>query len=344
MASSQTSMRAAVFQGDHSISLEEVAAPTAPPGWSLVEVSHVGICGTDLAIFAGYHPRAKAPLIMGHEFSGRIVEPGATGLDAGQSVVVEPLMACGRCAACRSGNAHVCKTLRLFGIDYPGGMAQYMVAPPERVYAVPEALPADEAAVIEPLAVAVHAVRISRFRPGDTVAVLGAGPVGLLTALVLRASGAGSVIVTEANPFRMNVARQLGFTTIDASSDPVARLLELTGGDGADLVFDAAGHPTVAASLVDACRINGQIMLVGIYKKPTALDLQGISFKEIDVKGSRVYTPEDFRIACSLAASGRVALKPLISHVLPLGKVAEGFEVLASGGAALKVMFDIGSA
>jgi 2-desacetyl-2-hydroxyethyl bacteriochlorophyllide A dehydrogenase len=158
----------------------------------------------------------------------------------------------------------------------------------------------------------------------------------------LRASGAGEVLVTEANPYRLKVARELGFTVIDARDDPVKSLLALTGDEGADLVFDAAGHPSVAAALVAACRIRGEIMLVGIYKKPTALDLQGIAFKELGVKGSRVYTPQDFAIACALAASGRVPLKPLISHVLPLGDLAQGFAVLAQGGEALKVMFRIG--
>lgn len=337
------SMFGAVYRGDGQIGVEEVPFPKVPKGWALIEVSHVGICGTDLSILHGYHPRARAPLIMGHELSGRIIDPGAgaPGLEPGSKVVVEPLMTCGTCPACLSGNAHVCSTLRLFGIDHPGGMAQFMAAPTHRIYQVPENLPLDEAAVIEPLAVAVHAVRISDFRAGDSAIVLGAGPVGLLTALVLQGAGASRVLVTEANPYRTELARRLGFTVIDASDRPVEQLLSLTGGYGADLVFDAAGHPSVAAQVVPVCRVSGQIMLVGIYKKPTPLDLQGIAFKELRLKGSRVYTPLDFRIACDLAANSRIPLKPLISHILPLQEVAAGFDILSHGGEALKVMFRI---
>jgi (R,R)-butanediol dehydrogenase/meso-butanediol dehydrogenase/diacetyl reductase len=335
-------MFAAVYEGANAIGLEEVPKPTPPKGWSLVEVGHVGICGTDLAIFSGLHPRAKTPLIMGHEFSGRVVEPGNGGhLEEGQKVVVEPLMVCNRCRACRTGNSHVCESLRLFGIDYPGGMAQFTVVPAERVYPVPDTITLEHAAVIEPLAVAVHAVRISSFRPRDTTVVHGAGPVGLLIALVLKASGASQVIVSEPNRYRLDVARRLGLTAVDANADPTSEILSHTDGDGADVVFDAAGSPGVASQLAATCRILGQVVLVGIYKKPTALDLQALAFKEVSMRGSRVYTSYDFEVACALAAGGRVPLEPLISHVLPLSEVTGGFDLLSKGGAALKVMFQV---
>lgn len=348
-------MLAAVYQGEGRIAVERWPRPEVPPGWALVRVSHVGICGTDLAILAGQHPRARPPLIMGHEISGRVVEAvehagadgGADGrgnrLEAGAAVTVEPLVTCGECAACRSGNAHVCKTLRLFGIDFPGGMAELMAVPPGRLHPLLEAVALDEGALVEPLAVAVHAVRLSAFRPGDTVVILGGGPVGLLTALVLRDSGARRVIVSEASPYRLRVARELGFTAVDAADRPVEQVLDLTAGDGASVVFDAAGHPDVAAQLAAVCRIRGQIVLVGIYKKPTPLDLQAVAFKELSLVGSRVYTSDDFAFAGDLAASGRVDLRALITHVLPLERAAEGFGILAGGGNALKVMFRVDS-
>ena len=335
-------MLAAVWQGEGRLELAEQPDPDVPAGWALVEVSHVGICGTDLSILGGHHPRAKPPLVMGHEISGRIAD-GAGRLERGEAVAVEPLVTCGECSACRSGNAHVCRNLRLFGIDFPGGLAELMAVPAERLHPLPDSVDAKIAALVEPLAVAVHAVRLSAFRRGDTVAVLGAGWVGLLTALVLRHSGAGEVLVSEANQYRLSIARDLGFRALDAGEGTVDQVLELTGGDGADVVFDAAGHRAVAEQLVAACRICGQIVLVGIYKKPTPLDLQGIAFKEISLLGSRVYTPQDFASARDLAASGELGLERLISHVLPLSEVRTGFEVLASGGDALKVLFRVGA-
>ena len=335
-------MLAAVWQGEGRLTLEAQPDPDVPMGWALVEVSHVGICGTDLSILGGHHPRAKPPLVMGHEVSGRVAQR-AGRVERGEAVAVEPLVTCGECGACRSGNAHVCKNLRLFGIDFPGGLAEFMAVPAERLHPLPGSVDAAVAALVEPLAVAVHAVRLSAFRGGETVAVLGAGPVGLVTALVLRHSGAREVLVSEANPYRLSIARELGFTVVDAAEGPVDQILERTGGDGADLVFDAAGHPAVAEQLAAACRIRGQIVLVGIYKKPTPLDLQGIAFKEISLVGSRVYTPDDFASARDLAAGGELELERLISHVLPLSDVNAGFEVLATGGEALKVLFRVGA-
>ena len=173
------------------------------------------------------------------------------------------------------------------------------------------------------------------------MAVLGGGPIGLLVALVARDSGAANVIVSEANPYRLQVAAQMGFQVLDAADGPVERILELTDGDGADLVFDAAGHPSVAPQLTAACRIRGQIVLVGIYKQPTPLDLQAVAFKELSLVGSRVYTSHDFAAARDLAASGHLNLRQLISHVLPVERASEGFEILAHGGDALKVLFRV---
>ena len=140
-----------MWQGEGRVTVEEVPEPVVPPGHALVEVSHVGICGTDLSILGGHHPRARPPLVMGHEVSGWVAEPGAdgpVGVERGHGVAVEPLVACGACRPCRSGTPHVCRNLRLFGIDPPGGMARFMAVPTERLHPVPDVLPLDEAALV----------------------------------------------------------------------------------------------------------------------------------------------------------------------------------------------------
>lgn len=333
-------MLAAVYHGPMQVRLETVLKPSPPEGWALIEVSHCGICGTDTFIVGGTHPRARAPLVLGHEFSGTLLEVNGEGFAVGATVVVEPLISCGACHACRTGNAHVCKNLRLYGIDAPGGMAQYMVAPLEKLHRVPEGVSLELAALAEPLAVAVHALRRSAFKPGDAVAVLGAGPIGLLLALALRASGARSVLVSEASEDRLGVARELGFTAIDAKADPVQAILERTHGEGADLCFDAAGHPAVAEILTRLTRVRGQIMLVGSYKKPAPVDLQSIVFKEQNMNGTRVYAPEDFTIALEMIRAGAMPLGQLITR-LPFSELERGFELAFAGGRAIKVMFDI---
>ena len=339
-------MLAAVYEGPMRVSLQTIARPSAPEGWALIDVSHCGICGTDTFIVGGTHPRAKAPLVLGHEFSGTLLEVKYSAplegdrFEVGDAVVVEPLISCGQCHACRTGNAHVCKNLRLYGIDAPGGMAQFVVAPIEKLHRVPDGVSLELAALAEPLAVAVHAVRRSAFKPGDAVAVLGAGPIGLLLALVLRASGARTVLISESSADRINVARELGFTAMDAKTDPVQAILQHTGGEGADVSFDAAGHPAVAEILTRVTRVRGQIMLVGSYKKPAPVDLQSIVFKEQNINGTRVYAPEDFTIALEMIRAGTMPLGQMITK-LPFSSLQEGFELAFAGGRAIKVMFDI---
>src|SRR5450759_5919058 len=212
-----TSMKATVWAATDRVDVTDLPMPVVPEGWALVKVAYNGICGTDLAILHGKHPRAIAPLIMGHEISGWIEQAGATGPGAGTLVVAEPLISCGECRSCKNGLTHVCRRLGLYGIDAPGGMAQYVALPPEVLHAVPDGVDPRMATLAEPLAVAVHAVDLSGMQAGDTVAVYGAGPIGILTALVALHAGA-AVVITEPSPWRREVAAQLGFTVVAQGS------------------------------------------------------------------------------------------------------------------------------
>ena len=202
-------MKAIFYMGKNTLEVRDTEKPGLEEDRDvIVQVKYAGICGTDLSIMAGKHPRAKRPLIMGHEFSGTVHEAGTnvSGMQAGDRIVVEPLISCGTCYACRSGYAYVCQNLGLYGIDAPGAFAEFVKVPAEKVFSVPDDIDYDIAALIEPMAVAVHAIRLSNLKVGDVVCVQGAGPIGLLTALVAQQSGSREVIICEKESYRCDIA------------------------------------------------------------------------------------------------------------------------------------------
>lgn len=337
-------MKAALWTGLESISVEQIERPALVPGEAVVKVAYGGICGTDLMIYLGKHPRAKAPLVMCHEFSGTIVDADGDAFAPGTSVAINPLLSCGRCYACRSGIAYVCEKLGLVGIDRDGGFAEYVSVPLHTVRPVPKSLPLVAAALIEPLAVGVHAVRVSDLRVGDVTAVLGAGPVGILTAQVARLAGALRVLVTDLSPKRLAVARALGFEVIDgAKQDPVQVIMEATDGVGVPVVFETAGVQATVAQAGTVTRIGGQILQVGMPKAPVQVDMTPILFREIRRKPIRVYREEDVDQAIAIAATGRLDLTTPVTHILPLDKLAEGLELAHEAVEACKILIAPGA-
>ncbi|RYV49723.1 zinc-dependent alcohol dehydrogenase [Pengzhenrongella frigida] len=333
-----TTMKAVRWIATDEVEVVDAAVPEVPPGWALIKIAYNGICGTDLGILHGKHPRAVHGLIPGHEMSGWVERAGASGPEVGALVVVEPLLSCGECRSCKNDLAHVCRNLGLYGIDTPGGMAQYVALPPEVLHAVPADVDPRTATLAEPLAVAVHAVELSGMQAGDVVAVYGAGPIGVLTALVARHAGAAAVVITEPSPWRREVAAQLGFTVVAPDSTMAATLAPLTDGEGADTTFDSAAHPSVAAELAATTRVRGRIVVVGVYKQPTAIDLQAVCFKEQTVVGVRVYTSANVTRAIELIATGVLGLERFPTRSFALTDVAAAFEAATSGQDCLKVL------
>lgn len=333
-----STMRAAVWTGPDQITVQRIPLPEVPEGWALVRSEYTGLCGTDFSILHGTHPRAQAPLVMGHEITGVVEVAATTGPAAGTRVTVEPLISCGHCGPCRAGLTHVCRNLGLYGIDRPGSLAEYVALPPEVLVPVPADVPELEVALAEPLAVAVHAVSQSRLSGGETVLVFGAGPIGVLTALVARAAGAGRVLVTEPSAARLAVAEGLGLETVPTGADPVQAVRDATGGEGADIVFDSAAHPSVALQLSAATRVRGTIVLVGIYKAPAPVDLQGIAFAEQQVVGVRVYSRADVERAVELISTDALGLGRLPVQVFALEDTAAAFELAMAASGVLKVL------
>ncbi len=269
--------RAMLLLAAHEFDWRDVPEPTPGPGEVTVQARFTGLCGTDLHIVEGSHPRARFPLALGHE----IVGESRSGPYTGQTVLVDPLLPCGRCVACGMGASNACANLRLIGIDRDGAMAGQVVVAEDRLHPIPAAIPDEVAPLAEPLAVAVHAVRRVPPLLGECVVVVGGGPVGLLIAHVARRAGA-IVHVAETAPARRAVAGSMGLRLLDADA-PVADVERLTGGRMASVVFDAAAAPPVAAMLTQLVRPGGTIAIVGTYGRSTPLDLQAVMFKELAI-------------------------------------------------------------
>ncbi|MFK4638071.1 2,3-butanediol dehydrogenase [Paenarthrobacter histidinolovorans] len=337
-------MKAARFHGRNDIRIDDVPEPEVRPGTVKIQVAWCGICGTDLheylegPIFvpAPGHPHPlsgeEAPVTMGHEFSGTIVEvgDGVQALAVGDNVVVEPYFVCDECPPCKAGNYHLCTKMGFIGLSGGGGGLGGMVVVDTRWVHKVGNIPLDQAALIEPLSVAHHAVARSGAKPGDVALVGGSGPIGLLTAAVLKSQGVTTVI-SELSAARKDKAMSSGVAdyVIDPSQEDLQeRLLELTNGVGADVAFECAGVNAVLDTLLTAVKPAGVVVNVSIWGRPATVDMQKIVLKEIDLRGTIAYV-RDHAAAIKLVQEGKVDLEPFITAKIALEDLVEqGFNTL----------------
>ena len=333
-------------KGPGHLELREVEPPQPGPGEVLIEVKACGICGTDVHVLHDKFPYWP-PVILGHEFSGVVVETGPeTKLySAGDRVVGEPhTKACGHCYLCRTGNIQICPMKRSPGWGIDGAATKYLKMPERLLHRIPDEMDYDVAALVEPTANTVHdVVERAGIQAGDFVVVLGPGPIGLLAGLTARAAGARHVVIagTPADEeVRLKKARELGFETVlnVAESDPVEIVQELTGGIGADLVVECSGAPAAIASTVDLIRKKGRVCVIGLTGKdaiPFPWDKAAFKVCDVIFNLSTSYTSWDRTIA--LIATGRLPAGELITHRLPLTEWQRGFDELEAQR-ALKVI------
>ncbi|PYM21454.1 MAG: Zn-dependent alcohol dehydrogenase [Candidatus Rokuibacteriota bacterium] len=335
-------MRASFYEGAGRFRIGAAEVPKAGHDEALLRVRRVGICGTDLHIFQGHlDHRVPRGGVIGHETLAEIAEaPAASGFRAGERVVVEPLRVCGACRACRTGAAYLCYRLKVLGVDEPGGMQEFWTVATDRLLSVPATLSDDEAAMIEPLAVAAHDVRRAQVSAGDAVVVIGGGPIGALIAMVARQRGA-RVIVSELNPFRVEMLAKLGIDVVGPGRDLAAFVEEWTGGDGADVVFEVTGNAAAVRAMTGLVRVQGTISMVAIHAEPIPVDLYRFFARELTLHGSRLYARQDWEEALRLAATGAVTLAPLVSRRLPLESLQQGMEEALRGGPVMKVLIDL---
>jgi (R,R)-butanediol dehydrogenase / meso-butanediol dehydrogenase / diacetyl reductase len=333
--------QAAFFEGKQSIYLGPCAPVEPAPGQVQIRVSYCGLCGTDLHLFHGAMAhRLHYPHIMGHEMSGTIEAVGqdVTGYRAGDRVTVRPLDPCGTCPACRAGHSHICHSLKFIGIDTPGALQGLWTVPAHTLHRLPDALSMRQGALIEPIAVACHDVRLGEVQAGETVVVIGGGPIGMLVALVARTRGA-RVLMAEVNPFRVQLAGELGVEAVNPKeTDLVALVNERTEGTGANVVFEVSGSAAGAELMTQLPRTRGRIVVVAIFAEQPRVDLFRFFWRELKLAGARVYEPEDFETAIALAAGGSLPLERLITTVVPLGHVEDGLRQMERGGEVMKVL------
>ncbi|WP_405799522.1 zinc-binding dehydrogenase [Streptomyces sp. NBC_01506] len=328
-----------------AFTLETVHAGAGCPGPGEVELApaYVGICGTDLHIFHGdMDARVSAPAVLGHEMSGRVVRvgPGVEGWSPGDAVTVMPLRWDGTCPACRAGHQHVCQHLDFIGIDSPGAMQQRWIVPAAALIRLPGSLPLDQAALVEPTAVAVHDVARAAVREGERVVVVGGGPVGILIALVAQAAGAG-VRVVELSAHRRALAGELGLETWDPAADDVPRLVsEWTSDAGADVAFEVSGAAAGVQTAVDVLGVRGRLCLVAIHPHPREVNLHRFFWRELTLVGARLYDRSDFERAVALVADGTIPAGRLISKIVPLIEAHTAFHALEGGGDVMKILVD----
>ncbi|MEV0136543.1 alcohol dehydrogenase catalytic domain-containing protein [Dactylosporangium sp. NPDC050688] len=336
-------MKAVVYRGARTLDIEERPEVEPGPGELSIAVAYTGICGTDLHIYHGdMDGRVGAEAVIGHEMSGRVAKLGAgvTGWSVGQPVTVMPTRSCGRCAACRRGLSHICHSMQFLGIDSPGAMQSLWNVPADLVLPLPEELPLEHAALIEPTAVAVHDVRRANVGIDDHVVVVGGGPVGLLIAVVAHHRGA-RVVLVEPDGFRRQVAAELGVEAVDpAASDVVAMMNERTMNAGADIAFEVSGSAAGVATAVDVLTTRGRLVMVAIHPQPRPVNLHRFFWRELELFGARLYQREDMTEAIRLIATGEVAVQRLISRVGPVDTVGDAFTALESGGSVMKVLID----
>jgi len=333
----------ASYVGNHSIDISE-ATPAAPlPGQVQIEVAYTGLCGTDLHILHGnMDARVETPLVFGHEMSGTIsaIGEGVEGWSVGDPVTVMPLDWDGTCPACLAGNQHICQNLNFIGIDSPGSLQALWDVDADVLVALPADLRLDHAALVEPTAVAVHDVRRGEVREGDHVVVIGGGPIGVLIATVAREFG-GTVAVIELDPNRRAQVAALGFETLDPREvDQAAWVNEWTDGAGADVVFEVSGAAAAVLAATDLVKVRGTLVVVAIHPTPREINLQRVFWREITIRGARVYQRTDFEKAVELLSRGVIPADLLITKIVPLSQTQAAFADLENGQ-AMKILVDV---
>lgn len=336
-------MKAALWYAKEDIRVEDVQEPKAEKDLVKIKVKWCGICGSDLHEYTAGpifipvekpHPlsKNKAPIILGHEFSGEVVEVGenVTRFNVGDRVVAEPIVACGKCPACQEGKYNLCEHLGFHGLcGSGGGFAEYTVLPENFVHKIPDTLSYEKAALVEPVAVALHSLRQANFEIGQTALVLGAGPIGLSTVECLKAAGAKTIIVMQRASVKQEYAKRAGADyVIDPNEVDVGKeARRLTDGIGVDVAFDTTGAKVGLMAALEGTKYNGTIVITSIWEQDVSFNLNPLVFAEKKMVGTIGYR-HIFPSTVKLMADGRIKADGWITKKVALDDIQDGFDTL----------------
>jgi len=342
-------MRAARFHGKEDLRVEQIDEPSPGPGQVKLRNGYSGICGSDLHVYftpeaAGLdleHPHpvtgAMPPQVLGHEFAGTVVEvgEGVEGISVGDRAAVWPIYYCGECAACRKGMFNVCRKIGFHGLSsHGGGMAEFTTVPASMLHVLPENVDLRMGALVEPMAVAWHAVALGDVRSGGSALVAGAGPIGIGVWFALRAQGVQRVLVSEPSAERRALIEALGARTVDpVGEDLAAAVADLTDGDGVDVAFDAAGAGAAVSSGLASLTPGGRVVVVAIHERSMEFNPTQLVMGETGISGSLAYLPQDFDAVIAAMADGAYDTTGWVEEV-DLDGVVDAFQRLRSGAGA----------
>ncbi len=340
-------MKAAKWYGTRDIRIEDVEEPSIDRDQVLIKVSYAGICGSDFHVWTGEFPAwFEPPKILGHEFSGEIVKIGdkvtETGLEVGDRVTVDPTMNCGTCFYCRTGHPMRCENLKTIGWTYqPGAITEYVNVRHDFVYKLPTEITLEEAAVTEPVSCAYHSFENAGIQPGYSVAILGAGTIGLCLLQLAKGAGASPIIVTDVDTAVFDVAKKLGadVTLNPREVDIIKEIKDLTDGSGVNVSFEAVGIPETIKQAIELVGTGGKAMMMGVPSKEAEVSLHPVDllFKEMTIQATHD-NPFTFLKSLQVMQKGIVDVKPIISKIFRLEDSQKAFESIEKEAGILKVL------
>jgi L-iditol 2-dehydrogenase len=339
-------MNQAVMIQPGKIEFRQIEKPGTQPDEVLIQIKRIGVCGSDIHVYHGLHPYTSYPVVQGHEVAGVIAEVGekVENLGIGDKVVFMPQVTCGECYPCRHGMYHICDQLKVMGFQTSGAAQEFFAVKAEMVLKLPESMLLDEAAMIEPVSVAVHALGRAGSVEGKNVVVLGAGTIGNLVAQVAQASGAQCVLITDVSEYKLEKARGCGIAhVINGKQEDLGQaILKIFGPDKADLILECVGVQDTITQAVSNARKGSTIVVVGVFGKKPEVDLGLVQDRELSLVGTLMYQKKDYERAIELVAGGKLCLGPMVTHRFPFSEYLEAYEAIeSSGGKYMKVMIDL---
>jgi len=329
-----------------AVEILEAERPVPKADEALLRIRRIGVCGSDIHVYHGLHPYTSYPVVQGHEVSAVVEEIGkdVTSVKKGAKVTFMPQIVCGKCYPCRHGMYHICDVLKVMGFQAPGAAQDYFAVAADKLVVLPDSLSPEAGAMIEPLAVAVHALRRGGGAEGKKIAIVGAGPIGNLVAQAAKALGATQTLIMDKSAFRLELAKKCGVDhCVDAGTETLSEAVSRHfGSDRADLILECVGSEPTMTQAIAAARKGTTIVVVGVFGKKPTTDLGIVQDRELSLVGTLMYRKEDYVQAVELASSGRMSLDSLVTDSFPLEKYPEAYQFIEKAGdKAMKVMITL---